>query len=348
MKAKSTHMLSKPPVRIVAMVLFLNAAGVGCAEPFEPPRNRWDPRLWETVDGKEMRASLVRVDGEDVLLKKDGAVYRVPITRIHRAYHDVFDPLVRKGEVLPFELSPEGEEAVRGTGLKPLVYRREEEGELRFLLHVPEGADLPGARFPLVVYLTGTGGSGTGNYEQMGDGEGILRKFLPIITERPCFVMIPQYENREDDWTGSNFIAATVTMWRIVQALEVLPQTWPSVDRTRLYATGLSLGGKGALELVVKFPGLLAAAVPVACDYYNEAWRRDSAVPVWMFINRGDEGVHVPDIDKMREVYRGFGGDFRVTWLDGKGHNAWTEAFGEKSFRAWLFRQSQNDPRWAR
>jgi len=133
-----------------------------------------------------------------------------------------------------------------------------------------------------------------------------------------------------------------------------------SVDESRLYLTGLSMGGNGTWYLGTAFPDRFAAIVPI-CGYvrgfppsypgvapegaetdpYVSAAKRVSSLPVWIFHGDADSVVSVEESRKMNEALKALGGNVRYTELPGVGHNAWDAAYSNDEMIDWLFSQKK-------
>src|SRR5262245_9227645 len=85
----------------------------------------------------------------------------------------------------------------------------------------------------------------------------------------PCFVVAPQCPEGEQwvevDWTldAHDFDEKpSVTMQLVIELLENLPQKY-SIDLSRLYVTGLSMGGFATWDMISRYPDKFAAAAQV-------------------------------------------------------------------------------------
>jgi predicted peptidase len=66
------------------------------------------------------------------------------------------------------------------------------------------------------------------------------------------------------------------------------------IDEKRITATGVSSGGWGVWELILRHPDMFAEAVPTACGA-PQAFQRLAALkntPVWLIFNAGDRQVN--------------------------------------------------------
>jgi len=112
-----------------------------------------------------------------------------------------------------------------------------------------------------------------------------------------------------------------------------------SIDRKRIYVTGQSLGGYGSFYVVMKRPGLFAAAVPVCGGGAPAEANKFRGVPLWVFHGKADTVVPVQRSREMVEGIRTWGGSVALTEYEGVGHNSWEFAYSEQGLLNWLYAQ---------
>ena len=204
--------------------------------------------------------------------------------------------------------------------------RLELDVSLRYLLYLPTGSpDRDG--WPLVVFLHGAG-------ERGDDLSLVLKQGLPRLLheglEIPAIVISPQLPDGQL-WT------------RHLPAVHALVERIASehdVDRDRITATGLSLGGAGSYELVSSYPDVFAAIAPI-CGPWTVLYVTETSarVPTWVFHGDADQGVRVEDSHRLVEAIRQRGGDPRLTIFPGVGHNSWDPAYQDTDVLEWLLQR---------
>ena len=90
--------------------------------------------------------------------------------------------------------------------------------------------------YPLVIWLHGSGQSGSDNTSQMGGATGVFTK-AANQESRPCFVLAPQCPDATVGWRNE---VAQNLMALIADLTDKLP-----IDQGRIYLTGSSMGGSG-------------------------------------------------------------------------------------------------------
>jgi predicted peptidase len=214
---------------------------------------------------------------------------------------------------------------------------------LRYRLLKPEDYD-PKKSYPLVLFLHGAGERGTDNDKQLVHG---VPEFVkPAIRKRyPCFLIAPQCPANmkwvDVDWSAdSHKLPAEPTEPRR-QSLELIAalQKEFAIDAKRIYVTGLSMGGYGAWDALVRRPDLFAAAAPV-CGGGDEATADKIAkIPVWAF-HGGKDGVVKPARSRnMIEALKKAGAMPKYTEYEKVGHDSWGPAYRDPELYRWLFTQ---------
>jgi predicted peptidase len=217
--------------------------------------------------------------------------------------------------------------------------------KLPFRLLKPEPC-VAGRKFPLVIFLHGSGERGSDNELQLTH---CVREFTTPANRAayPCFVLVPQCEERSAwnaiDWDGVTPLRTSAAPARSTRLLlELLPQLCDElpIDRDRLYLSGISLGGFGTWDLAIRNPRLFAAAAPICGRADDAALATLAHLPVWVFHGSDDEAVLV---DHSRSAVRALqnAGSTVVKYTEyaGVGHNSWDRTFSDPEFFRWLFAQ---------
>src|SRR4051794_13355906 len=130
--------------------------------------------------------------------------------------------------------------------------------------------------------MHGAGEDGTNNSSQVNVN---IDNLLAEAKRRGAYLYAPQTTN---NWSSSALTTNVMTM--VTQA-----ETTKNVDRHRLYVTGLSNGGGGTWNMASRYPGVFAAALPIAgvTPAADFSPLRLVNEPVWAFHARNDTVVSV-------------------------------------------------------
>lgn len=200
-----------------------------------------------------------------------------------------------------------------------------------------------GLRYPLVIFLHGSGGIGTDNTKQFTGGNLVGSRVWALDANQarqPVFVIAPQ---SDQGWleginaeTKAHSSAGSPGADLLFELLDSVLPSLP-IDRERVYLTGQSLGGYGTFYMAMKRPDLFAAAVPVCGGGDPSQASKSHSVPVWAFHGTGDTVVSVERSREMVEAIRSAGGSAALTEYEGVGHNSWEFAYAEPELLSWLY-----------
>ncbi len=205
-----------------------------------------------------------------------------------------------------------------------------------------------GKKYPIIVFLHGSGGCGKDNQAQVPDLMSLLKPLhAPRAREEyPCFTFAPQTEN---NWRGEKFYTVDTPLKdvalpnAVIQCVKALAKKYP-IDLNRVYLTGLSLGGNGTWLLAECDPDFFAAAAPI-CGYYEpgeRTFRELRKLPVWIFHGAKDSVVPMSESRKMHKgLQQARAKDVKYTEYPNAGHNCWHKAYAEPEFLPWLFAQKK-------
>lgn len=230
------------------------------------------------------------------------------------------------GTILSSSLSSEGSR----TGFFTRTFHALDGGVARCVLFVPYHR--PASKLPVILFLNGKGENGDDGLRQVGNNFGgdvwRMRGHFPFLA------VCPQCADG-GRWTpgGTNATAA-------LAALDQATSDYGG-DPGRVYVTGPSAGGEGAMELVAAYPERFAAVVPIATGGPTDRTRfAASGVPCWLFYNGRDDPTLVAAARETRRTLLEAGQSPLVTELNYSGHNAWDIAYESPALFSWLLEQS--------
>jgi len=205
-----------------------------------------------------------------------------------------------------------------------------------------------GKKYPLVLFLHGAGERGDDNKSQLKYGP----TWLADDKNRekyPCYVLAPQCRTgkkwAEADWGSSKSTPmANEPTAQMKAALAAFDDTikQEQVDETRLYLTGLSMGGYGSWDLAARQPDRFAAVVPICGGGDEKQAAKLTKLPIWVWHGDADTAVKVTRSRQMVEAIKAAGGSPKYSELPGVGHDSWTAAYtGPDNCLSWLFEQQK-------
>lgn len=216
-----------------------------------------------------------------------------------------------------------------------------------FLYRWAEPARLvPGKAYPLVVLFHGAGERGADNVAQLRWGADEILGHMRANGIEGYFVagQVPAGKQWVDTpWANTSHRMDPKPSETMALAFELLDKVVAEcpVDRSRVYATGISMGGYGTWDAIQRRPDFFAAAMP-CCGGGDAhlAWKiRD--VPVWAW--HGDRDATVP-VCRSREMVAALwavDGRIRYTEVPECGHGVWIPAYASKEALKWLFDQKR-------
>lgn len=194
-----------------------------------------------------------------------------------------------------------------------------------YLLSLPAGYGKSKNRWPLVLFLHGSGESGMDLAKVKVHGP---PKLVETNGPFPFILVSPQSARR-----GWNPDVLNALVDQIIKDYRV--------DKDRVYVTGLSMGGFGTWSLAAAHPEKFAAIAPI-CGGGDPADARVLAkLPIWVFHGAKDTSVPLKKSEEMVKAIKAVGGNPRFTVYPEAGHDAWTETYNNPEFYDWLLAQKR-------
>ncbi len=201
---------------------------------------------------------------------------------------------------------------------------------LSYLLYLPKEYSAESTqRFPLVLFLHGSGERGTnvqlvavhGPPKQTREG-----KTFP-------FVLVSPQCPPDQRWEPA-----------VLAALLDEVEKGVRIDTHREYVTGLSMGGYGSWALAAHYPERFAAIAPI-CGGGERidlilGGKKAAAMKtlgIWAFHGAKDSVVPLGESQRMVSAYEKLGNaDVKLTVYPEADHDSWTQAYNEPEFYSWL------------
>jgi len=200
---------------------------------------------------------------------------------------------------------------------------------LSYLLFLPASyAAKPDTHWPLILYLHG-GSLRGGNVEQLRT-LGLPHK----LESEPDFrfvVVSPQCPAGEI-WTDTEAIDAL---------LDYVIRDY-RIDQQRIYITGHSMGGRGALYFAYRMPSRFAAVVALSPYSPITAWGdKLTQTPLWLFHGAADTLSPIAETKDLVQAIEAAGGHPRFDSLPARDHSI-LDVYDRRDIYDWLLRQKRS------
>ena len=206
------------------------------------------------------------------------------------------------------------------------------EGGYQFLRYLPKDYSVQNStKYPVLIFLHGSGERGTDISKVSIHGPPRLAregKDFPFIIISPQLPEGALWENGKLDST-------------LKRALEGL-----NFDSSKIYLTGLSLGGMGTFAWANERPKLFAAIAPV-CGMANPMdaiTLKD--VPIWAFHGAKDDVVPYQGSAFIIETIKDLGGTkAKISIYPEANHDSWTQTYNNPELYSWMLSHSNPNGR---
>lgn len=200
---------------------------------------------------------------------------------------------------------------------------------VNYVLQFPDDYKKEKHDWPLIVFLHGSGERGNDLSKLSIHGP---LKYVENGNKLDAVILAPQCPEKQvwDMDVLTTLIKEVVLKHRI--------------NFTRVYLTGLSMGGYGTWELALEHPEMFAAVAPI-CGRINYTFSENASKlkdkPVWVFHGAKDEVVPIANSGKMVKALQNAGGNPKFTIFPEAGHDSWSKPYSNPDFYTWLLFQEQ-------
>lgn len=244
--------------------------------------------------------------------------------------------------LLPAVAFPADEAALKDR-LERRVYRSPDGQTLPYRLAIPKNYN-PSQKYPLVIFLHGAGERGTDNEAQLVHPQVLRLVSDEVAARQPCFLVAPQCPQGhrwvEVPWESPDPHATparpSLPMRLTMELVDQLDKEF-SIDPARRYVTGMSMGGYGTFDLVVRRPREFAAAIAVCGGADDSKAPQIAGTAFWIFHGSKDGVVPPARSRSIVAALRKAGADVKYTEYEGAGHGIWSQAYREPELVDWLF-----------
>jgi predicted peptidase len=219
---------------------------------------------------------------------------------------------------------------------KQFHFQKTHQAELNYLLFLPKGYDAQASKkWPLMLFLHGAGERGNDIWKVAVHGP---PKNIARNPEFPFILVSPQ--------------CAEGQIWSNDVLLGLLDEVSRNhaVDASRVYLTGLSMGGYGTWSLGLSYPERFAAIAPICGGgelitvllSSGEKAEALKSLGVWAFHGAKDTVVPVDESQRMVNFLKKVGvSEVKLTVYPEANHDSWTETYNNPEFYSWLLKHER-------
>jgi len=215
--------------------------------------------------------------------------------------------------------------------------------QMDYLLYLPDGYHRdPDREWPFILFLHGAG-------DQDNDSGFLMSSGLPGVLylqeqpeEFPFVVVSPQAFPNIPWWTGDTLAVLNVLLDEVISKYRI--------DESRIYLTGLSMGGYGSWFLASAYPERFAAMASISGSGYRMPLPPDQElicklafVPTWG-IHGANDMISAPEASEfhLRFLESVCGGEVKWTLYNDEGHlSAFERAYRDPDLYSWFLEYSK-------
>ena len=199
-----------------------------------------------------------------------------------------------------------------------------------YLQYLPKGYNSNSKKYPVVISLHGIKEKGNTASNVMKVANVGLPKYIKLGQEYSFIVISPQLKTNMGRWTGDYVMKVIKHVKKQLR-----------IDDSRIYLTGLSLGGGGVWSVATAYPNVFAAIVPI-CSGYNVSKEASKLakedVPTWGFHGDADRVVGEGTTIKMINAINQHKPSplAKLTIFPGMGHVIWDKVYKQTNALDWM------------
>jgi len=192
----------------------------------------------------------------------------------------------------------------------------------QYLIYLPKDYAANKERYPLILFLHGSGERGENIDLVAVHGPPKLAKEKDF----PFIIVSPQCPP-DEAWSP-----------RVLNGLLDEISAKYRVDAERVYVTGLSLGGMATWALAINNPHRFAAIAPICGFGDSKRVARIGKLPVWVFHGAKDKAVPIARMEATVKALKDAGGDVNVTVYPDLEHDSWTTTYNNPELYEWFLK----------
>jgi len=202
-----------------------------------------------------------------------------------------------------------------------------------YILYLPEGYDPEDTekKWPVIYFFHGYGKQGDDLSVLVSEGP---TRYLNKGGKLDAILIAPQCPG-ESHWADTND-----EVKKLVHFVPEMSEKY-NIDTSRMYLTGLSMGGRCTWKLALAMPDAFAA-IAVVCGRTNTyQFETIQDMPIWMFHGAQDGTVDFNNINTiLRRLHEKEHSYYKLTVLPHGGHEIWNTIYDSPEVYEWLLCQS--------
>lgn len=242
---------------------------------------------------------------------------------------------------------PESKDEKIETGVYLKKVYQSGDGNLNYRILYPNGFE-PTKKYPVLLFLHGSGERGDDNEAQLVHGSELIKAGMDIHQSIAIFPQCPA----DDYWVNLKEVLESTDGKREFlidvagppsNALSLVMELMNSIkekeyiNRSKIYVTGLSMGGMATFDLLWRMPNTFAAAAAICGAGSTEKASVFANLPMRIYHGEVDQVVPVEESKKMIKALQDAGGNPEVFLYPDVNHNSWDNAFAEEDFLSWFY-----------
>ncbi len=215
------------------------------------------------------------------------------------------------------------------------------------LMTIPDHKNAP---LPLVLFLHGSGQSGSDNLGPIKMFEAFHKAYLKIY--KPIMVLVPQCPVNAP-WVRRLAFSPNYRLppkpSTSLQAVKDLIDQWvreKKVNPDRIYIIGASLGAFATWDATQRWPNYFAAAIPIcgASSMQEKYVKAAAKTPTWAFHGDVDPNVPVECSRRITKALIKLKAPCKYTEYPKAGHIIWHRVLADPVVMKWLLAQDRSAP----
>lgn len=244
--------------------------------------------------------------------------------------------------------------------MKPYYYENKDVSDavkLPYRMYVPETYD-SNKKYKVLFFMHGMGERGSDNEHLKGED---YHRYLCYVLEdeklREEFILVAPQCEKSCCWVNYDAMvsyahgdevsenACSDALALVYDFIENKLAKEYSIDGSRIYMTGLSMGGFATWYTLINKPNLLAAAVPVCGGPEPQKLHQAKHTPIWAFHSLDDDIVPAICLSRTVEIAEKENfAEFHGTMYEHEGHGSWVRAYLERDVFDWMLSKVNPNP----